>query len=193
MTAVLPDPITKAVEVLSRQFTAEEYEALPPNPRLELVEGVLHTRPPATGRHQDVVEMLEHALATLCPGGLRILREQEVRLRPTHRRNPDLMVINAAAYNPDGYSYLPEHVLLAIEVVSPGTQIIDSLHKPTEYATAGIGHYWRVEIRPEIALHTYQLGETGRYLESGLFKDGDLTGVPGLPWAKISVADIKPE
>jgi Uma2 family endonuclease len=193
VTAVLPDPITEAAEVLGRQLTPEEYEELPPNPRLELVEGVLHIMPPATGRHQDVVEQLRAALRAVSPRELRILREQEVRIRKDHRRNPDLMAINAAAYNPDGYSYKPEDVLLAVEVVSPGTQIIDSQHKPAEYAAAGIAHYWRVEIKPRIVLHTYQLGESGRYLETGLFVSGDVTAIPGLPWAKIAVTDLEPE
>jgi hypothetical protein len=46
MTAVLPDSISEAVEVLGRRLTAEEYESLPVNPRLELVDGVLHLLTP---------------------------------------------------------------------------------------------------------------------------------------------------
>jgi hypothetical protein len=39
-------------------------------------------------------------------------------------------------------------------------------------------------------VHTYRLGETGAYLESGLFANGDVISAPGLPWAKITVADL---
>jgi Uma2 family endonuclease len=193
MTAVLPDSFSEAVEVLDRRLTADEYESLPVNPRLELVDGVLHLMTPPTVLHQEVVEAIKSALRAVCPKELRIVREQELRLGDIHRRNPDLMVINETAYRPDGYSYLPSDVLLVVEVVSPGTQVADRIHKPGEYQKAGIAHYWRIETRPALALHTYQLGETGRYLETGMFSEGDLTAVPGLPWAKIAVADLNPE
>jgi hypothetical protein len=41
-------------------------------------------------------------------------------------------------------------------------------------------------------VHTYRLGETRCYLESGLFTEGDTVAAPGLPWAKIAVADLAP-
>jgi hypothetical protein len=66
------------------------------------------------------------------------------------------------------------------------------LHKPAEYAAARIEHFWRVEIAPAVEVHTYRLGETGRYLESGLFTVGDTVAAPGLSWAKVEVADLEP-
>lgn len=193
MTAVLPDSISEAVEVLGRRLTAEEYESLPENPRLELVDGVLHLMTPATVRHQRVVRRLAAALEAVCPDDLRIVWEQEVRLGDDHRRNPDVLAIRATAFDLDGYSYPPSAVLLAVEVVTPGTQTTDRIHKPAEYQRAGIAHYWRVETKPALALHTYQLGETGHYLETGIFAEGDMTAVPGLSWAKFAIDDINPE
>jgi Uma2 family endonuclease len=140
-----------------------------------------------------VIRKLAAALEAVCPDELRIVWEQEVRLADDHRRNPDVLAIGASAFDLDGYSYPPSDVLLAVEVVSPGTQTADRKHKPAEYRDAGIAHYWRVETKPAVALHTYQLGETGRYLETGIFREGDTTAVPGLPWAKIVVADLSPE
>jgi len=37
-------------------LTAEEYDRLPPDNRIELVDGILRIRPSATRRHQVVVE-----------------------------------------------------------------------------------------------------------------------------------------
>jgi Uma2 family endonuclease len=193
MTAVLPDPIAEAFELLGRQWTAEEYEALPENPRLELVDGVPHIMTPATLRHQIVVRKIVTAMEMVCPDSLRIVWEQEVRLGDLHRRTPDVMAVPRAAVDLDHYSYTPRDVLLAIEVVSPGTQTADRKHKPGEYEDAGITHYWRVEIRPRVVLHTHQLGDNGKYLQTGLFAPGDVTAVPGLPWAKIAVTDLEPE
>lgn len=183
LATALPEPVT---------VTAKEYESLPPNPRVELVDGVVQVMTPATRRHQIIVKKLSTALDTVCPDHLRVAWEQEIHLGSLHRRNPDVMVVDAESDDLDRYSYHPADVLLAIEVVSPGTQTIDRLHKPAEYAAAHIEHYWRIEITPKLAVHTYRLGEAGRYLESGLFTEGDTVAAPGLPWAAVEVDTLAP-
>ncbi|MFC7764381.1 Uma2 family endonuclease [Catellatospora bangladeshensis] len=130
MTQVLPP-------LIGVRITGAQYEALPPNPRIELVDGVLTFMTPPTGRHQDLVDALVAVLRQVCPPELRVLREQELFLSDDHRRNPDVLVVRADAYDPDGYSYRPEQVMLAVEVVSPGTETADRKHKPAEYADAG--------------------------------------------------------
>jgi Uma2 family endonuclease len=191
MTAVMPQrPTLKFPEPVV--LTAREYDALPPNSRIELVDGVVQVMTPATMRHQIVVQKLRVAMEAACDEALKIVWEQEIRFADLRRRNPDVMAIRLDAYDIDGYSYPPADVLLAVEVVSPGTQTTDRLHKPAEYCAAGIEHYWRVEIAPKLEVHTYRLGETGRYLETGLFTVGDTVVAAGLPWAKIQVADLEP-
>ena len=191
MTAVMP--VRKAQQFPEPVvLTAHEYEALPPNNRLELVDGVVTVMTPATMRHQIVVQKLRSTLEAVCPDDLKIVWEQEIRLAELGRRNPDVMAIQAASFDLDGYSYPPEVVVLAVEVVSPHTQTVDRLHKPAEYAAAGVEHYWRVETLPAVAIHTYRLADSGRYLASGVFTEGDTVAAPGLPWAKLAVADIAP-
>jgi Uma2 family endonuclease len=185
MATVLAEPVPV-------RLTAKEYAELPPSSRMELVDGVLMVAEPPALRHQDVVKLLERRLEAVCPEGFRIVREQEARLGEVLRRNPDLMAVRAAACDLDGCSFAPPDIGLAIEVVSPGSRTRDRIHKHGEYAQAGICHYWRVETRPGLAVHTYRLGETGSYLETGLFTPGDTTTVPGLPWARIAVAALEP-
>jgi Uma2 family endonuclease len=171
-------------------MTPSEYDKLPLNPRVELVDAVVHVMAPATRLHQEVVDALKIALSRLRPSDLVVVREQELRLREDHRRNPDLMVIHRAADDPSKYSFVPADVVLAVEVVSPGTETIDRMHKHAEYCNARVPHYWRVEIRPTVSVHTYQLGETGVYLETGSFAVGDTIVAPGLAWAKVAVSDL---
>jgi Uma2 family endonuclease len=121
VTTVLAEPVAVTL-------TAQEYAQLPPNSRMELVDGVLMVGETPTGRHQDVVDLLKWRLTAVCPSHLRIVREQEARLGELLRRNPDLMAIRADAYDPDGGSYLPEEIVLAIEVVSPGSRTLDRIH-----------------------------------------------------------------
>jgi Uma2 family endonuclease len=193
MTAALSYSIPEAAELLTRRLTGEEYDSLPENPRLELVDGILEFRETPNGRHQDVVDRLKAALVTVCPDGVRIVREQEVRIKHDHRRNPDLLAIAASAFDLDRSSYPPEDVLLAVEVVSPGSYTRDRKHKPIEYGEAGIPHFWRVEIWPHLAVHTHRLDGSDQYVRTGVFTPGDVTAVPGLPWAKIAVSDLDPE
>ncbi len=49
-----------------------------------------------------------------------------------------------------------------------------------------------VELTPAVSVHTYRLGEAGRYLETGLFTPGDKVLAPGLPWAAFAVDEIAP-
>lgn len=39
----------------------------------------------------------------------------------------------------------PEHVLLVVEVVSPGSETTDRIVKVDQYAKAGIPFFWRIE------------------------------------------------
>jgi len=191
MTAVMPERETVQFPE-PVVLTAQEYEALPESSRVELVDGVVTVMTPATMRHQIVVQKLRGVLESISPNDLKVVWEQEIRLAELGRRNPDVMVIEAGSFDLDRYSYPPEVVLLAAEVVSPHTQTVDRLHKPAEYAAAGVEHYWRVETLPTVAIHTYRLADSGRYVASGVFTEGDTVAAPGLPWAKVAVADIAP-
>ncbi|HKT02179.1 MAG TPA: Uma2 family endonuclease [Rugosimonospora sp.] len=179
----LPEPVT---------VTAAQYEAIPPNPRVELVDGVVQVMTPATRLHRIVVQKVRLALEALCPEEWHIVWEQEIKFNELHRRNPDVMAIRAEADDLKKYGFLPEDVLLAIEVVSPGTQTADRLHKPSEYAEHGIEHYWRVETSPRLTVHTYRLSGAGRYVETGVFLQGESVAAPGLAWAALKVDEIAP-
>jgi Uma2 family endonuclease len=173
-------------------MSAAEYESLPAESRVEIVDGVLHLMAPPSPRHQLVKAELWHALKRLRPQGLTVVEGVEIRFadEPVHARIPDVVVLHTAGFDRDQPRVRPAQVVLAVEVVSAGSETADRAHKPTEYAAAGIEHYWRVEIRPELVVHTHRLGERGQYLESGLFKVGDTIAAPGLNWARIEVADL---
>jgi Uma2 family endonuclease len=170
--------------------TPEEYESLPENRLLELVDGVVHAMTPATSRHQETTDNLKLALRRLAPKDMVVVREQELRMRDDLRRVPDVLVIRASAYDADRYWYSSAETLLVVEVVSPHTKTVDRLHKPAEYAAAGVEHYWRIETRPAVEVHTHQLGPQSTYAFTGKFVEGDVVAAPGLPWAKIAVADL---
>jgi Uma2 family endonuclease len=66
----------------------------------------------------------------------------------------------------------PEHVLLVVEVVSPGSETTDRIVKAHQYARAGIQFYWRVEQAATGAplVYTYVLdAASGHYRDSEIF------------------------
>ncbi|HYS38016.1 MAG TPA: Uma2 family endonuclease [Pseudonocardiaceae bacterium] len=69
----------------------------------------------------------------------------DLRLRdvPLLNRRPDVVVYDASL--PDDAALRPEHCMLVVEVMSPGSVTADQIDKPAEYAAAGIEHFWRVE------------------------------------------------
>lgn len=190
MTAVIPRRLTHetlAPVVLS----AQEYEALPESSRLELVDGVLHVMTPPTKIHQRVILSLNNLLEANCPEDVEVAREQELRMAELRRRNPDLMVVRASE-SMTVYSYRPDEVVLAIEVVSPGSETVDRLHKPAEFAAAGVARYWRIETAPAVEVHTFRLGDSGHYEQTGRYVAEDTVSESDPPWATFRVSDLVP-
>lgn len=171
-------------------LTEAQWEALPDTSELELVDGIVRTRVSWGEAHNRTRAGLRNALAALAPAGLVVTTNVEVRLAEVHRRRPDVLVVHSDALDHDRWHLLPEEVVLAVEVVRPGSETTDRKHKSVEYADADITHYWRVETMPGPVVHTYRLGESSHYLETGLFHVGDLVSDPTLRWARFEVADL---
>jgi Uma2 family endonuclease len=75
---------------------------------------------------------------------------------PATVRVPDVVVVTAGRV--DGPPRLgAEEVLLAVEIVSPGTGRTDRITKLTEYADAGIPGYWVVDLDDGPTLTAYTL------------------------------------
>jgi Uma2 family endonuclease len=177
-------------EPVGQLLTGDEYDALPANPRRELVDGVVHVMASPSPLHQDVALDLRNQLRRLCPGDLRVTGEVEVRLSDDLRRNPDVMVVRASGYDRRVPRLLPVQVVLGVEIVSPGSESADRIHKPLEYAAAGIEHYWRVELGSGIVVNTHRLADTGEYVHTGVFTPGDVVHASGLGWATVDVAAL---
>jgi Uma2 family endonuclease len=174
-------------EPIDKVLTSDEYDALPENPRRELVDGVISMMATPTPEHQNISRRMANTLEGLTPPGILVTTEVEIRLSDKLRRNPDVLVLRADGLKLRVPRVLPEQVVLAVEVVSPGSETRDRVAKPMEYAEAGIEHYWRVETDPEIVVTTYRLGDGQRYAQTGVFAGDDKVSAPGLPWASFNV------
>lgn len=125
--------------------------------RFELVDGGLLVTPPPTNFHQAVARRLFLQLHEQCPDHLEVVYEVALRLG-RDGRVPDLAVVSRAApIGPGSYGYEPQHLALAIEVVSPSSHTNDRLVKPAQYARAGIPMYWRLETEHGLELTVMSL------------------------------------
>ena len=105
-------------------------------------------------RHQHGIAVLRTQLVPQL-AGRKVLHEVDIDLelatadRPGTVRVPDLVVIDQESYDRvdrDGTLLRASDVLLAVEFLSPGSPRIDTFVKHHEYAEAGIGHYWIVDL-----------------------------------------------
>lgn len=163
-------------------YTAEDLDRLPDlPPHTELIDGSLVLVSPQNNFHGLVISTIEFGLRGSAPRSLRVRREMTVTLGPHQRPEPDVLVVRASATTgPDQTTYLPQDVVLAVEVVSPDSVTRDRERKPQLYAQAGIAHFWRVENtdgRP--VAYVYELDPaTSTYALTGIHHDKLALTVP---------------
>lgn len=163
-----PDPVRQ----LRADHTLEDLLTVPPDaPRVELVDGVVHVAPSPTEDHQDIVSLLWSWLRAHAPSGYKVTAGMSVALSERDVRIPDLIVRRAGGAGTRHF-VTADQVVVAVEVVSPGTRRTDRFAKPGEYAAAGIRHYWRIEQDP-VHLFAYRLSD--RPGRSG-FREYELVG-----------------
>lgn len=145
-------------------LTVDEYAALPEDGEVhyELQEGVLVPMASPTPEHQLALGELQSQLRRQLPGSLLIVPDVDIDLqivpatRPGFVRRPDLSVVTRAGVarrRAAGGILRADEVVLAIEFVSIGSERTDRVIKRGEYADAGIGHYWMVDLLdgPDVA------------------------------------------
>jgi Uma2 family endonuclease len=159
---------------LPNGLSAQDYEALPEEicRRIEIVDGAVIVNAAPRRQHQDICRRLANALEAACGPALAVSMDVDLRLRdiPLLNRRPDAVVYDASL--PDDAVLRPQHCMLVVEVMSPGSVTTDQTDKPAEYAAAGIRHYWRVEHDPAesvLSVFCYRLDPTtGTYASAGV-------------------------
>ncbi|MFI6618333.1 Uma2 family endonuclease [Streptomyces sp. NPDC050528] len=129
------------------QISAEQYDSWSEEQcaGIEIVDGMVVVSPSASKRHNRLARILANALDAAAGPDWNADTDFDVRLQdvPLTNRRPDVAVYRAETI--DLTPTRPEHVLLVVEVVSPGSETTDRIVKVDQYAKAGIPFYWRVE------------------------------------------------
>jgi Uma2 family endonuclease len=155
-----------------RLLTVADYLALPEtDERFELQGGSLVMSPSPKPRHQDAMFWLVERLRMQLPQQFRVTGAVDVDLAlaqpdaPGFVRAPDVVVATldgVQRVEREGGVLRASDVVLAVEILSPGSARIDRTLKRAEYADAGIPHYWLVDISDRPSLVACHLaGEFG--------------------------------
>ncbi|MFE2541033.1 Uma2 family endonuclease [Actinacidiphila glaucinigra] len=172
-----------APEWMHTPITAAQYDSWSPEQcwGIEIVDGMVVVSPSASKRRNRLARFLSNALDSAATPEWNADTDFDVRLQdvPLTNRRPDVVVYRADTI--DITPTRPEHVLLVVEVVSPGSETTDRIVKMEQYAKAGISFYWRVEQTANGApmVYTYVLDPAaGLYRNGDIFTDTVKTAVP---------------
>jgi Uma2 family endonuclease len=123
-----------------------DYEALPDEPRCELIFGRFYLSPSPSILHQTVLLLLSRLLddVAMATGGALFVAPLDVTLADHSVVQPDLFYVAAVRRR-----ILHERVEgapdLVIEILSPGTARRDRGQKLALYAESGVREYWIVD------------------------------------------------
>jgi len=168
-------------------LTAAEFLALPENTdiRLELQDGGFVVKPRPTPHHQACLMELLIQLKRGSPD-VRAVHSVDVDLQlvppegPGTVRVPDLAVFSRASSERVRDGTAPTRatdLVLVGEVLGTGSRRTDTVIKHAEYADAGIGHYWIIDLDDGPSLTAHHLGEYG-YIDSGPLRGRFETDAP---------------
>jgi Uma2 family endonuclease len=146
-------------------FTTDDLDRMPDDGRrYELLDGMLFVSPRPGTIHQAVAGRLAAVLSAACPDDMIVVPEPGVQLTRTTEFDPDITVVRLEDVGPAKFTTPP---LLAIEIRSPSTAMVDLTRKKDAYAAFGVPSYWIVVPdvrRPELTV--FELAD-GCYEESG--------------------------
>ena len=152
-----PEPIRQRLA----DQTVEDVLNLPDDaPRVELRDGVMIVVPSPSGGHQKINTRLAGWFERHASEEFEALMAVGVIIGHRDTLEPDVALLRQPV-NFDHHYYDASQVVLAVEIVSPGTRRRDRLEKPALYAAAGIPHFWRIEQDP-LRIFAYDLVD-GRY------------------------------
>jgi Uma2 family endonuclease len=137
-----------ALPVPRELMTLDEWDALPEDnsAHYELQEGVLVASPRWGIRHQAALVRLASQMHPHLPPDYDLVLASEVLVDaewPATVRVPDLVV---AAAGGGEERITADEVLLVVEVIAPGSRMLDTRLKAFEYAEAAIPYYWLVDL-----------------------------------------------
>ncbi len=157
------------------RFTVEDYYRmgevgiLPPDVRVELVDGEIKQMPPIHPPHANIVDRLTIMLASRLAGVAHLRVQGPIHLDDYNEPQPDLTVMRFR----DDYSHrhpTPADVLLAIEVADTSLRY-DRDEKMPRYGRYGVPEAWLVDVQAR-TITVFTQPHAGGYREQHVLSRG---------------------
>ena len=158
------------------RFTVEDYYRmgeigiLPPDVRVELVDGEIKHMPPIHPPHASIVDRLNSALKRLPDGSVIVRVQGPIRLDDYNEPQPDVTVLR---FRDDYYGNrhpTPADVILTIEVADTSLSY-DRDEKMPRYGRYGIPEAWLVDIQAQ-TITVFTQPHAGGYREQHVLSRG---------------------
>ena len=145
MTVELVEDVTLRMPRTRDWTWADLQEIRDEGHRYEIIDGSLHVSASPTPRHQVAAHRLAVLLGDAAPDGMEVVPAVDIDFGPSVLE-PDVLVVPSASAFSGRPKFVPEDLLLAVEVVSPSSRRMDRMVKPSILAEFGVPAYWRVEL-----------------------------------------------
>ena len=143
---------------------------------VELVDGVLIEMAPANTKHGRMMMVLARLLDNDYAGsGYELFGDIITLFDDSNVRAPDIAVVDRDIG--ENLTLEPEDILLAVEIAHSSLPF-DLGRKRIDYASAGIRHYWVVDVEGR-RVHTYADPQGSDYAAIAEFPFGEAVPVPG--------------
>jgi Uma2 family endonuclease len=168
-------------------YRRKDYEALPDQPRCELLFGRLYVMPANSLRHQAVVQAMFLHMNRIAQvsGGRAYIAPTDVTLADHSVVQPDVIYVS-----PERFAVLQRRIEgapdLLVEILSPSTARRDRGEKLVLYAQSGIREYWIVD--SEVRQIELLVNEAGRFVVA--LPDAGRYQSQSLPEMHLDVAEF---
>lgn len=161
-----------AIGVNGRPYTVDDLGDMPDDGRrYELIDGMLLVSPAPDLRHQTIALELATKLKAVRPRGMHVvIAPFAVRASRVTELQPDILVGFRGDFTE---KMLPVAPLLAVEILSPSTALIDMGTKRAVYERMGVNSYWVID--PAVpALTVFEFGDDGLYRQVAQVKGDEV-------------------
>lgn len=169
-------------------YRMAEIGVLPPDARMELLDGEIIDRSPIGPFHGGVVARLTRLFNQLSNNRWLVWPQNAVRLDEHSEPQPDLALLKPS---PDDYTNRhpgPEDVFLLVEVADT-TLELDREKKIPAYGRAGIAEVWIVNL-PDQTVEVYREPHFTGYNSKTVLRASDKASPPAFPDAIVDVAEL---